>query len=149
LAKVNGAILAEKVKTAAMTGGYRGRVAEGALALKAAELAPRLVVDQTGLGLPIIELVREEVWHAGLRVPVTGAIFRQGASLRGRLGDPELSSGKERLVSGLTALMENDRLRLPAQHPLTGVLERGTRLEVATACLEGVSLFALWRCGCF
>src|SRR5215213_11466016 len=28
-------------------------------------------------------------------------------------------------------------------------LERGTRLELATACLEGVSLFALWRGGRF
>jgi hypothetical protein len=27
--------------------------------------------------------------------------------------------------------------------------ERGTRLELATACLEGVSLFTLWRSGRF
>jgi hypothetical protein len=27
--------------------------------------------------------------------------------------------------------------------------ERGTRLELATACLEGVPLFALWRSGRF
>src|SRR5215217_191591 len=27
--------------------------------------------------------------------------------------------------------------------------ERGTRLELATACLEGVPLFALWHCGGF
>jgi hypothetical protein len=28
-------------------------------------------------------------------------------------------------------------------------VERGTRLELATACLEGVPLFALWHCGGF
>jgi hypothetical protein len=103
-----------------------GRVAEIARGVRQLKPASSLVVvvDQSGLGLPVIELVREELHLARVRVPVTGALFVHGERLRGRLGDPELSIGKERLVSGLTALMENDRLRLPAHHPLAGVLEQ-------------------------
>lgn len=102
------------------------RLAEIALGVR--RLRPEakfiVVVDQTGLGLPVVELCREQLRDARVPVRVTGAIFARGAHLRGKLGEPEIVVGKEVLVSALTALLENDRLRLPADHPLAPTLRR-------------------------
>ena len=81
-----------------------------------------LVVDVTGVGRPVFDLVREALRGAGCRL--TAATFTHGDRLDGRPGDREIRVGKAYLVSRLQALLQTARVRLPAGHPEAGPLTR-------------------------
>jgi hypothetical protein len=109
-----------------------------AIALGARMLRPNaalaIAVDRSGLGLPVVEMVREECVRAGVSAPISGVLFIAGSRLTGRLADrePDISLGKEALVSAMVGMLEQGRVRLPAAHPLAGVL----KLELADYAIK-------------
>jgi len=69
---------------------------------------PHLYVDATGLGQPIIDLLREETTNLGL---ITAVYFTHGDQRSHEGG--EIRLGKAYLVSRLQMLLQTDRLHLP------------------------------------
>ena len=70
-----------------------------------------LVVDQTGVGLPVVEIVREAL--KGSRCSVTGAVLTGTERMEGSVGRREIRVGKTHLVSTLQALLEQRLIALP------------------------------------
>lgn len=70
-----------------------------------------LTVDATGVGAPVVDIVRQAVKDK--RVTLVAATFTHGDRLA---WTPGLSVGKAYLVSRLQALMQTDRIKLPANH---------------------------------
>lgn len=76
-------------------------------------LAIELVIDATGVGRPVVDLMTA----AG--VPVTAVTFTHGdrRTEGWRDGSKEVTLGKAWLVSRLQVLFQTNRLHLPARHP--------------------------------
>jgi len=74
---------------------------------------PTIVADQTGLGGPVIDILREEIERRRLACRITGATFTHGQRLTGRVGEPEITVGKGYLVSRIQSLFQTDRIDLP------------------------------------
>jgi hypothetical protein len=70
-----------------------------------------VVLDATGVGRPVVDLVREELQD--LRCRVTAATFTGTPRLDGRVGAREIGVGKPFMVSRLQALLQTRRIRLP------------------------------------
>ena len=70
-----------------------------------------LVVDQTGVGLPVVEMVREAL--RGSRCSVTGAVLTGSERMEGSVGRREIRVGKTHLVATLQALLEQRLIALP------------------------------------
>lgn len=70
-----------------------------------------LVMDSTGVGLPVVEMVR--VALQGCRCLVTGAVLTGSERMEGSVGRRELRVGKLHLVSTLQALLQQGRIGLP------------------------------------
>lgn len=74
-----------------------------------------LMVDATGVGRPIVDLLERETRGTGARL--LAATFTHGDTLTAGSGRKEYRVGKAFLVSRLQALFQTDRIRLPADHP--------------------------------
>jgi hypothetical protein len=74
-------------------------------------LSVAVVVDATGVGNPVVELIRTVC--AELPCSITGATFTYGQNIDGVIGGYELRVGKAALVSRLQVLLQGERLRLP------------------------------------
>ncbi len=75
---------------------------------------PRLVVDATGVGGPVVELIADAL--RGLNVDLVAATFTHGQNYtKGKRGNATqtASVGKAFLVSRLQALLQTRRLKLP------------------------------------
>lgn len=70
-----------------------------------------LVIDATGVGLPVVEIVREEIKDTGIKL--TAAFFTHGDRTTIHRGRPEATVGKAYLVSRLQALSQTNRILLP------------------------------------
>ena len=81
-----------------------------------------LVVDATGVGAPVVDILRRAVKE--LPAKLTAATFTHGDRLEGRVGSREARVGKAYLVSRLQALVQTDRLALPPGHPEAAALAR-------------------------
>ena len=74
---------------------------------------PTIIADATGLGTPVIDVLKEELAVRRLACKVTGATFTYGQRLTGNVGDDQLTVGKGFLVSRLQSLLQTDRIDLP------------------------------------
>ncbi len=81
------------------------QIAEG-VRFKLPEASIRLYVDQTGVGQPVVDQLREKISH-----PLIGVTLAAGERLTVR-GD-EARLGKAYLVSRLQVLLQNGQIRLP------------------------------------
>lgn len=70
-----------------------------------------VVLDATGVGRPIVDLVRDEL--RDLRCHACAATFTATARMDGTIRRRELSVGKPWLVSRLQALLQTRRIKLP------------------------------------
>ncbi|MEJ7569016.1 MAG: hypothetical protein WKF41_12205 [Gaiellaceae bacterium] len=77
--------------------------------LRGAQLA--LVMDSTGVGLPVVEMVRAALSES--RCTVTGAVLTGSERMDGNVGARELRLGKLHLVSTLQALLQQGLIGLP------------------------------------
>lgn len=134
-----------------------------------------LVMDATGVGLPVVDMVRDAL--EGSRCTVTGAVLTGSERMDGSVGKRELRLGKLHLVSTLQALLQQGLIGLPntgearqlAQELLdfelrvndnanliTGAFRTGTHDDLVVAlglsCLEdpakrqvGLSSVVLWE----
>jgi len=74
---------------------------------------PTIIADATGLGTPVIDILKEELAVRRLACKVTGATFTFGQKLTGAVGDDQITVGKGYLVSRLQSLLQTDRIDLP------------------------------------
>ena len=70
-----------------------------------------LLVDATGVGTPVVDLIREQGGLAGAKL--TACFFTSGDRCTVKPGAPEASVGKAYLVSRLQALIQSKRIALP------------------------------------
>jgi hypothetical protein len=70
-----------------------------------------LVMDQTGVGLPVVEMVRAALRDS--RCLVTGAVLTSSERMDGSVGSREIRLGKLHLVATLQALLQQGRIGLP------------------------------------
>jgi hypothetical protein len=78
----------------------------------AAQGTTTLVVDATGVGAPVVELLRSELDST---IPLVPVVFTAGDTARHENGIYRVP--KKDLVHGLIVLFENQRLRLLDDHP--------------------------------
>lgn len=92
------------------------RVAEIALNTRRRRPSARvtLVLDVTGLGRPVRDMLWEHVRTMGVKL--SAVTLTAGQTLRGTLGQPEVLLGKAYLVSRLQNLLQERQIRLPANH---------------------------------
>jgi hypothetical protein len=106
-----GARLSEEQRHAAVSGDYHGYATPEELLAERAKADTFVVVDATGVGTPVIDLIRE---RGGINdYNLTGCFFTYGDKLNGQLGRKEASVGKGYLVSRLQALIQSKRIQLP------------------------------------
>jgi len=74
---------------------------------------PTIIADATGLGTPVLDILKEELAVRRLACKITGATFTHGQKLTGNVGDPAITVGKGYLVSRLQSLLQTDRIDLP------------------------------------
>jgi hypothetical protein len=74
---------------------------------------PVLCLDITGLGRPVVDLVREELEVRRLVARLSGVTFTHGQKLTGQIGEREVTCGKAFLVNRLQTLFQSDRIDLP------------------------------------
>jgi len=70
-----------------------------------------LVVDVTGVGRPVFDLITEGIGRSRFRV--TPATFTGTDRMEGRYGSREIRVGKAYMVSRLQALLQTGRVKLP------------------------------------
>lgn len=78
-----------------------------------------VAVDQTGVGLPIVDLVRAELKDT--RAHLCGVTLTASGRMTGSLLRREVSVGKEWLVSRLQALLGTGRIELPDNEETRGL----------------------------
>lgn len=101
-----------------------------------------VVVDATGVGAPVVDLLRAEI--AG-EVPLVPVIFTAGDTVRQENGIYRVP--KKDLVHGLMILLEDGRLRLPDDHPESRALVNElTNMRVKVGG-ESHASFEAWRQG--
>jgi hypothetical protein len=80
--------------------------------MNARKVAPYLFVDCTGVGRPVVDLLREGL--DGADFCLSAVTLTGGTNLRpSNIGNPEVSVGKELLVSRLQVLLDRERILLP------------------------------------
>lgn len=104
------------------------RVAEVIGSLNARSVTPYLLVDVTGVGRPVFDILAGSL--ASLDVYPSAVTFTGGRMLRGNLGSPELSLPKELLVSRLQALLQTLRIKGPDTEPMHATAEELRVYEV-------------------
>ncbi len=73
-----------------------------------------LVVDATGLGAPVVEMLK----NAGLRVPVTAVTITGGETAKG------YHAPKRDLLAAIETLLEAGKLKIAARHPAAADLRK-------------------------
>ena len=98
-----------------------------------------LVMDSTGVGLPVVEMVRDAL--KGSRCRVTGAVLTGSERMDGSVGRREIRLGKLHLVSTLQALLQQARIGLPrtaeAGHLAKELLDFDLRVNENTNLING------------
>jgi hypothetical protein len=80
--------------------------------LNVRKVTPYLFVDCTGVGRPVVDLLREGL--DGADCCLSAVTLTGGMNLRPtNIGNPEVSVGKELLVSRLQVLLDRERILLP------------------------------------
>jgi hypothetical protein len=74
---------------------------------------PTIIADATGLGTPVLDILKEELAVRRLACRVTGATFTHGQKLTGAVGGDQITVGKGYLVSRLQSLLQTARIDLP------------------------------------
>lgn len=97
-------------------------VAAGVRAYNPGGVYLTLVVDATGVGQPVVDILEGALRGRGVRL--CAATFTHGDRLDGQIYNREVRVGKAYLVSRLQALLQTDRLRLPPQHPEAAAMAR-------------------------
>ena len=87
------------------------RVAEAVSALNLRCVVPSLLVDVTGVGRPVFDIMSNAL--ADLDVRMSAVTFTGGHNLKGNLGSPEIAMPKPLLVSRLQALLQSRRIVMP------------------------------------
>jgi hypothetical protein len=77
------------------------------------DLDPWLLMDATGVGLPVVDTVRDALDAVNLSCRLTACFFTHGDHCDWESGSREAKVGKAFLVSRLQALLQQGRLRLP------------------------------------
>lgn len=86
-------------------------VADVVVGLNNRNITPFLLVDVTGVGRPVFDIIQPKLSKAD--VYVSAVTFTSGTTLKGHPGSPEIVMGKEVLVSRVQALLQTTRLRMP------------------------------------
>lgn len=101
----------ERVELATPYPAVAARIADVCRSVEGRARAGWLVLDATGVGRPVVDLVRDAMgptrWH------VSAATFVATDRLEGGMRSAELKVGKAWLVSRLQALLQTGRVRLP------------------------------------
>lgn len=123
---------------------YPAIVAEIALVARAvaAQGSATVVVDATGVGAPVVDLLREEI---GGEIPLVPVVFTAGDTMRQEGGIYRVP--KKDLVHGLMILLEEGRLRLPDDHPESRTLVNeltNMRVKITSESNTG---YEAWRQG--
>jgi hypothetical protein len=92
---------------------------------------PHLLIDATGVGRPVLDLLREEIRLPNARITAVTLTSGSEATKEGS----EWHVPKQDLVDGLVALLQTGRLELPADLPAARSLAR----EMETFRLKKVS----------
>jgi hypothetical protein len=93
-----------------------------------------VLADRTGLGLPATEAMRKEL---GTAVPLTGVVITAGEQVVGGLGGWEARVPKSHIVTRLRALLDTDRIELPAT-PEAQLLTDELKSFQARSTLRGI-----------
>lgn len=72
-----------------------------------------LRIDATGVGAPVIDLIRQSLRDASVRVNLSEVTFAAGQELHGSWGSEHMRLGKAFMVSRLQALLQTDRIKAP------------------------------------
>lgn len=112
-------------------------------------LPPRvtLVIDITGVGRPVCDIIRAELEDAKLRVQITEATFTYGDTITGRPGHREMRVGKAGLVSRLQSIFQTRRLTMPSDHPEAAAMTRELVDYEIKVDPEGDAKFGAFRVG--
>lgn len=86
-------------------------VADVVDALNARGIMPYLMMDVTGVGRPVFDILSSAL--ADLDCYLSAVTLTAGHNLRGYLGSPEVSLPKELLVSRVQALLQTERVKMP------------------------------------
>jgi hypothetical protein len=103
-------------------------VADVVVTLNDRGIRPYLLVDVTGVGRPVLDIIEPKL--AKTDVYVSAVTFTGGDKLHGHLGSPEISMPKQLLVSRLQALMQTSRLRMPDNERIHALAEELRTYEV-------------------
>ncbi len=108
----------------------------------AAQGATTLVVDATGVGAPVVDLLRGELDST---IPLVPVIFTGGDTVRCDNGIFRVP--KKDLVHGLIVLFEDRRLRLPDDHPEARALVNELSNMRVKISGESHASYEAWRQG--
>ena len=102
-----------------------------------------MLIDATGVGAPIVDLMRDAL--RGSRCRLTPVVFVHGERLT--TVNRELRMGKEYMVSRLTALMQTRRVKLPEGHPEVDAMVRELLAYEIKTSDAGKATFGAFRTG--
>jgi hypothetical protein len=106
--------------------------------LPARRRTPALVCDATGVGRPVLDLVRARgLFPIGVSITAGDAVTRSAAD--------DWRIAKRVLVSGLQVALQTGRLQVAAALPLTQVLVRELSSFSAKISASGSASFEAWR----
>ena len=110
---------------------------------RSAELAGRcrLVVDATGVGRPVVDLLRDADLRCGI-MPVMITSGEMETMAGGYYRAP-----KRDVITGMQVLLQNEGLRIAAGLPLREALLREMRETKVKITTEGSEQFGAWRQG--
>lgn len=106
-----------------------------------------LVVDITGVGRPVCDIIRNDLEDAGIRIKITEATFTYGDTITGRPGQREMRVGKAGLVSRLQAVFQTRRLAMPDNHPEAAAMTRELMDYEIKVDPDGDAKFGAFRVG--
>jgi len=107
---------------------------------------PVLALDITGLGRPVVDLVREELEVRRLVAKLSGVTFTHGQKLIGEIGDREVTCGKAYLVNRLQTLFQSDRIDLPQSSEALAMREELMNFDIKVD-EDGDQKFGAFRVG--
>ena len=105
------------------------------------------IVDATGVGRPVVDMLREAKVKPLVAVTITGGDAVTKVET-GRYFEPEFRVPKRDLVSTLQVLLQNDRLKIAEGLPLAQILVRemqNFRMKISLA--TGHDSYEAWREG--
>lgn len=117
--------------------------------LKTPELAGKTfcVVDATGVGRPVVDMLREAEIKPLAAVTITGGDTVSRVET-GRYFEPEYRVPKRDLVSTIQVLLQNDRLKIAEGLPLAQILVRELQnFRVKISIATGHDSYEAWREG--